>query len=134
MLVALYVGLSIVFYFSKRFIPAKINALILIAFAIGGVVISILDFKDMTTNKYFDSIKKYTFQIFLMHTIFAAGARIALLKFGITNYFIHLILGFLASIYIPILVSKISEKIKYTEFFFFPIRTVKMLKKEKVVK
>ena len=45
-----------------------------------------------------------------MHTIFAAGVRILLCKLGITNYSIHFVLGLIASIYLPIIISIICEK------------------------
>ena len=100
--------------------------------AILGIIILVEIFKSIQKSKVLDTFKEYTFQIFLMHTIFAAGVRIVLLKIGITNYFIHFVLGISASIYIPVLVSKLSNKILYTEFFFFPVKTIEEIKERKI--
>ena len=99
-----------------------------IFFAIAGIYVCVNVFRGINKLILLDTFKKYTFQIYLMHTIFAAGARIMLLKIGITNYSIHLIIGLLVSIYIPVIVSIFSKKIKYTEIFFYPIKTITELK------
>ena len=66
-----------------------------------------------------------------MHTIFAAGIRILMYKIDIDNYYIHLIVGLIFSIYLPVVVAIISNKIKYTNIVFFPIKTVEEIRKEK---
>lgn len=127
----IYIIFGIIYsvYFYK--IPEYINEVIRLFFAIIGIYICINIFKNIKKSKILDTFKKYTFQIYLMHTIFAAGIRIILLKLGITNYYIHLIFGLLASIYIPVLISIISEKNKYTNFFFYPVKTIEEIKNRK---
>lgn len=105
---------------------------IVLCMAIYGIIAYIEIFKNIEKNKILNTFKSYTFQIFLLHTIFAAGIRIILLKFKIQNYFIHFIVGILASIYLPVFVSKISEKIKYTQILFFPTRTIQQIKERKI--
>ena len=90
-----------------------------------GIVIFINIFKNEKKYIILNTFKDYTFEIFLTHTIFAACIRIVMLKIGIDNYLIHLFIGVIASIYIPVVMSKISKKIKYTEYFFYPIKTYK---------
>ena len=127
-LIFCYLILSIITYYFKEDINSYLYNLLEIAFATSGTIITILLFKKAKKLKPFNSFKKYTFQIFLMHTIFAAGARIIMYRFNIMNFWIHLIIGLIVSIYIPVLVSIISNKIKFTNFFFYPIKTIEEYK------
>ena len=106
---------------------------IVVIMGLYGTIITISLFKQLRGNLFFDSYKKYTFQIFLMHTIFAAGVRILMLKIGIYNWYFHFIVGLTVSIYIPVLVSIISNKIKFTNFFFFPLKTIEEYKKGRIL-
>lgn len=58
--------------------------------------------------------------IFLMHTIFAAGTRVVLVKMNISNVFIHISLGLCVSFIGPIISAIIMHKSKYLEFFINP--------------
>ena len=127
-----YIIMAIVLYKYKTVCNAKLLGIINIIFAVIGIYISINLFRNVDKFKILDTFKSYTFQIYLTHTIFAAGIRIVLLKLGNTSYVIHFVLGILASIYIPVMMSIISKKIKYTEFFFYPIKTVEELKERKL--
>lgn len=62
----------------------------------------------------------YTFSIFLMHTIFAAGIRSILLKIGVTNIILHSVFGLLSSLVFPIITSWfIGQLTLYLSSFFF---------------
>lgn len=74
-------------------------------------------------------ICRYSFPIYLLHTIFTAGARIVLMKVGIWNYPLHLIVGLVFGIVFPVLAAVIAEKTKILNFFFYPSRTIRELKK-----
>ena len=124
--IIIYVIMSIIYYNSE--FNYGVCKLIDIIFAIIGILICINIFKEIKVCKVLDTFKKYTFQIYLTHTIFAAGTRIFLLKFGISNYIIHFIIGLIVSIYMPVIMSYISEKIKYTNFFFYPLKTIEEIK------
>lgn len=50
-----------------------------------------------------DSLAKYTMSIFLMHTLFAAPLRSILMKVGIENAVIHVVLGLVISFAGPIM-------------------------------
>lgn len=130
-LICLYVIISLCVYFIKDKINNYLYGLLSVFFAITGMYICIKIFRNIEKIIVLDTYKKYTFQIFLMHTIFAAGIRIVLLKFGINNYIIHLLLGLIFSIYFPTLVAIISDKILYTNFFFYPIKTIERIKERK---
>lgn len=129
--ICIYIGLGILYsiYYSKM--SQGINEIVRLFFAIAGIDICIKIFKNINKIRILDTFKNYTFQIYLTHTIFAAGFRIVLLKIGITSYFVHFVIGLLASIYIPVLLAKIFEKTKYLNFFFYPIKTIEELKLKK---
>lgn len=77
-------------------------------------------------NKVFGFLSKYTMPIFLMHTIFAATIRIALLKIGVYNVFIHFAAGIGISFMGPIMAAEIMKKIKGLEFFLYPGKFIKI--------
>ena len=108
-----------------------IISLINIVFAFIGIYLCTDIFKKIKYSKILDTFKNYTLQIFLTHTIFAAGMRIFLLKIGITNSIVHIAVGLITSIYVPVIMSKISEKIKYTQFLLCPINTIEELRMKK---
>lgn len=132
------IGLAIIYTITARIytkyiggIPQILIKFIDIIFALAGILICINCFKVFEKHRFLDTFKKYTFQIYLTHTIFAAGVRIMLFKMGITNYSVHFIFGMAASIYIPVLMGMISDKIKYTNIFFLPTKTIEELKERK---
>lgn len=131
MMIIGYIIGAIIYYILQSKINNYMCAIINIIFAISGTLICFKIFKSINKLKIFDYIKKYTFPIYLLHTIFAAGFRIFLIQLGISNYFIHFIIGLFASIIIPIIIAKICEKTKYLNFFFYPYRTIKEIKNKK---
>lgn len=64
--------------------------------------------------------RKNTLPVFLMHTIFAAGIRSVLLKFGITDLLIHSILGIGGCIVLPVVAAEIMRRSKWMYFFISP--------------
>lgn len=128
LLLILYFVISLIYYFVYDKVNIYINEYIRIVFALIGIYVFTNIFKKVSQSKILDSFKDYTFQIYLLHTIFAAGIRIVLLRLGINNYFIHFVLGIIFSIYVPVFISIISKKIRYTNFFFYPIKTVEELR------
>ena len=67
-----------------------------------------------------DFLAKYTMPIFLMHTLFAAPLRSILMKIGIENAVIHVVLGLGISFAGPIIAAWIMKKTKWLEFFLYP--------------
>jgi fucose 4-O-acetylase-like acetyltransferase len=98
-------------------------ACISVIFIIGSIYSS-----NMQT-KLFGFFAKYTMPIFLMHTIFAATLRAVLLKLSITNSAIHIVAGLIISFAGPIIAAIIMNKTIYLEFFLYPVRTIKRIKK-----
>ena len=72
---------------------------------------------------------KYTMPVFLMHTIFAATLRALLFKLSVTNPAVHISLGLLISFAGPVIAAIIMNKTIYPEFFLYPNRTIKRIKK-----
>lgn len=72
---------------------------------------------------------RYTMPIYLMHTIFAAPLRIVLIKIGITNLVVHIILGLAISFIGPIIAEMIICRFKFLEFFLYPNKVLKGRKK-----
>lgn len=126
-MVVFYVIICILIYKTKLKEDDYIN----IIMAILGIIICVGIFKLINKHIILNSFKKYTFQIYLIHTICAAGIRIVLLKIGVANYWIHFIMGIIFSVYVPVIISIISKKIVYTDFFFYPLKTIKELKERK---
>lgn len=89
-------------------------------------VIIIFSLNGIKKNRFFDFISKYTLPIYLMHTIFAATLRAILLKLGIVNGFIHIVVGISISFLGPIVVTEIMYKIKYSDFFLYPGKYIKL--------
>lgn len=75
------------------------------------------------------AIARYTFPIYLLHTIYAASVRTFLIYAGIKSVKIHLILGFVAGSAGSILTAFIFEKLVYPEFIFYPWKVLKRVLK-----
>ena len=127
----IYIGLLIVYFNIKFGNNYVIELLIKLLMAIYGIIICLYIFRtvDLSKSKYWESISKYTFQIYLMHTIFTAATRILLLKLSITNFYIHFVLGLTIGIIGPIIIGIILNKIKYGNIILFPVKTIKEIRK-----
>ena len=72
--------------------------------------------------RFLSFMNKYSFQTYLLHTIFTAGVRIALLRLGITRWWIHVPAGIVCGIACSVLAAIIAQRIPLLNFFFFPTR------------
>lgn len=96
------------------------------------VIASVEIVRNITENKKSISVfwricSRYMLQIYLLHTICAAGIRIILLRLNVTNTLIHFIFGLFFSFVLPIVCALIAEKLKVLNIVFFPSRTIKYL-------
>lgn len=82
-------------------------------------------FDNGKQNRIFGFLAKYTMPIFLMHTIFAAPMRVVLLKIGVSNVAIHIVLGLAISFIGPIIAAKVMSLSNYLEFFIYPNKLIK---------
>lgn len=92
-----------------------------ICYSIFSFCIKINDIKEGKIEKI---LINNTMPIFLMHTIFAAGIRVILIKLNITSFVIHLILGLLSSIVLPIVVAYFLDKIPYGNLLLYPSKVI----------
>lgn len=74
---------------------------------------------------------KYTMPVFLMHTIFAAGLRAVLIKIGIENSVVHIVLGILISFIGPIVATLIMSRIKGLDFVLYPTKYINLKPRSK---
>ncbi len=78
-------------------------------------------------SKFLDFMNKYSFQTYLLHTIFTAGIRIVLVKVGITNWIVHILAGCVLGIGISVVCAIIAEKTKVFDIVFFPAKAYKKI-------
>ncbi|MBO5248094.1 MAG: acyltransferase [Clostridia bacterium] len=90
--------------------------------------------EDLSSLKNVYRVSKYTFPVFLLHTIFAAGLRSVLFKIGIVNPFLHVILGLIISFAGPMLAAVIMSKFKWMEFFLYPNKIIRIGRDKKCQK
>lgn len=100
-----------------------------VSFAMGllacvAVILMVADY-EAKFGKCMDFLAKYTMPIFLMHTLFAAPTRSVLLKRGVTNAVVHVVLGASISFAGPIIAAWIMKKTKWLEFFMYPNKFIK---------
>ena len=106
------------------------EAMILIGIYASIMFISLLE-RIKPVGKFLLFVNKYSFQIYLLHTIFTAGIRIILQRVNITQWWIHVLVGTVCGIVFPVLASLIANKIRFLNFFFFPTKTINLLKEKK---
>ena len=81
------------------------------------------DFKPV--SKFLMFMNKYSFQTYLLHTIFTAGVRIVLLKVNVSQWWIHVVAGTICGIAFSVLASVVAKKVKFLDFFFFPTKIIR---------
>lgn len=119
----LFVILSIVVYTAE--ISDSVISFIMGLLACVAIILMVAGF-EKKFGRGMDFLAKYTMPIFLMHTLFAAPLRSVLLKFGIENAVIHVVLGLGISFAGPIIAAWIMKKTKWLEFFLYPNKFVKI--------
>lgn len=118
----LFLCLSVTVYIAN--IQNIIVSFILGLMACTAVVLLMADF-EAKSGKAIDFLMKYTMPIFLMHTLFAVSLRIFLLKVGITNSILHVVLGLGISFVGSIVTAYIMKKTKWLEIVLYANKFVK---------
>ena len=113
----LFLGLSVAVYMAD--IQNSAMSFVLGLLACAAVILLVAGFEERS-GKMMGFLAKYTMPIFLMHTLFAAPLRSVLLKIGVTNATIHVVLGLGISFAGPIVAVWIMKKTKWLEFFLYP--------------
>lgn len=120
----LCVSIALVYGFNKIFVLEEMIALLGIFASIAFV--SLIS-KVNTIKSILLFICRYSFPIYLLHTIFTAGLRIMMTKLSISNYFIQVIMGTVVGILVPVIIAYISNKLVFTDFVFYPVKTYKKI-------
>ena len=96
------------------------------ALTVLGILASILFISMLQQIKpvaaFLDFMNKYSFQIYLLHTIFTAGVRIILLSFGITQWWLHILAGCVCGTAFSVLAAVICKRVKILNACFFPTK------------
>ena len=71
-------------------------------------------------NRFFALLAKDMMYVYLLHTMCAAPVRLVLLALGIRQAPIHLVMGLLASVLIPMELACVIRKIDWINFIFSP--------------
>lgn len=119
----LFLGLSVAVYMAN--IQNSVVSFALGLMACASVIFLVTGLEEKS-EKAMNFLAKYTMPIFLMHTLFAAPLRAVLLKIGITNAVVHVLLGIGISFVGPIIAAWIMKKTKWLEFFLYPSRIIKI--------
>ena len=120
----LFIILSFVVYITQ--IDGDMVSFIMGLLACKAVIMMVVGFEEKF-GRSMDFLAKYTMPIFLMHTLFAAPLRSVLMKVGIENAVIHVVLGLGISFAGPIIAVWIMKKTKWLEFFLYPNKVLKTI-------
>ena len=118
----LFIILSIVVYTAE--ISGSVISFTMGLLACVAIILMVADF-EKKFGRGMDFLAKYTMPIFLMHTLFAAPMRSILIKVGIENAVIHVVLGLGISFVGPIIAAWIMKKTKWLEFFLYPNKLIR---------
>lgn len=124
----IFVGLSVLVYalgIDNRAVAFLLG--LLACYAVVALTAKISSGKKQSAVMNFFS--RYTMPIFLMHTLFAAPLRALLLKVGIQNAVIQIVLGLAISFIGPVIAAIIMRKLKWPEFIMYPGKFIKLKKK-----
>lgn len=113
----LFLGLSIAVHMAN---VQNLAVLFVLGLMACTAVILLVATHEEKSGKAMGFFAKYTMPIFLMHTLFAAPMRSVLLKMGVTNVAVHVVLGLGVSFAGPIVAAWIMKKTKWLEFFLYP--------------
>ena len=80
--------------------------------------------------RFLDFVNKYSFQTYLLHTIFTAGIRIIMIRVNLTQWWLHVLVGTVCGLAFSVLAAEIAKKIKIFNFFFFPSKSYSLKKGE----
>ncbi len=94
------------------------------------VVFAAMAIAPSALNTLSKRFSEYFMPVFVTHTIFSAGIRIALIKLGIDNLALHLLGGIVGGFVLPILVYALCKRITPLMFFFYPTKTIRLMRQK----
>lgn len=127
--IALHLSTAVLFIaLNKIEAPIVKESMLLFGIYASILFISMLQ-KFKPAARFLGYVNKYSFQIYLLHTIFTAATRIILLRLNVTQWWIHIPVGTVCGLVFSVAVAIVAKKIEFLNFFFFP---TKILDKERV--
>ena len=128
LIVLIHIVTGVIFVLINK-IDAPFIKEIMILFGIYSSILFISILQNCKTVAYFlGFVNKYSFQIYLLHTIFTAGIRIILLRMNINEWWIHVLLGTIGGLAFSVLSAEVANKVKCLNFFFFPSKAYTLKK------
>ena len=125
LIIALHIIVSVIFI-KLDLTEAHFIKELLILFGIYASIMFISLIHNMKfVSDFLNFINKYSFQIYLLHTIFTAGIRIILIRLNVNGWVVHIVAGTLCGIVFSVLAAIIAKKTKFLNFFFFPSKILK---------
>ena len=131
LIVLLHILIGVVFILLHRIEDVIFKEVMILLGIYSSIMFISLVQKIKPVSSFLLFVNKYSFQIYLLHTIFTSGIRIVLQRINVTEWWIHVILGTVCGLLFSVLVALIAKKIRFLNFFFFPTKTIKVLKEKK---
>lgn len=131
LVVALHIAIGGVFVALNRIGMAGVKeAMLLLGIYASILLISMLQ-NCRPAARLLDFVNRYSFQIYLLHTIFTAGVRIVLLRIGVELWWLHVLLGTVFGLAGPVAAAVIAKKVSFLNFFFFPSKVYPLHKSKR---
>lgn len=97
------------------------------------IPIAFFIFKNFTSNKffrYFQYYGKYSLIIYLVHAPVASIIRVLLMKLGVTNYILLILMIAVVTWGVSVFVCYLSKNIKVISMVFYPVKNLSFLLKK----
>ena len=121
LLTFLFIPISIIsFYY-------PMNGILEFLISILGVLL-VLTVSTKYDCSFSTDFSNYFMYIYLLHTIFSAGLRTILFKMGIYSFPMHILMGVIGGIMIPILIARLANHCILLKFLFLPTKAIKEYK------
>ena len=123
---------TIVFFLLSVFVQSWSSAFAFVMGILGcaGTILFALLIEEKFNPSVVKVLSIYSFPVFLMHTIFAAGLRSVLFKLSIHDSIFHVVFGLVISFIGPVIAAYIMSKIKWFDFILYPNRYLKINRKK----
>lgn len=118
-------------YFYKWGSATPVKEVFLAVLAIYLLTYFFENYAEKMENWLLRTVAKYSFQIYLLHTMVTAATRILLCRLGLLSQWPQFLFGWIIGLGVTIFVAYVCEKTVYCNVFFFPERTYKKLRKKK---
>jgi fucose 4-O-acetylase-like acetyltransferase len=84
------------------------------------LVLQVAGFLSQTKQTFWTQLGELSMPIYLAHIVFASGLRIVLIKLGIDQPWLHIVVGTVVGIAGPIILYKLSNSLRFNSLFNSP--------------